>query len=78
MYVYLLRSKSRRDQTYVGVTPDIPQRLKEHNAGLSLHTSKFIPWEVEGFLWFSDREKAYKFERWLKSGSGLAFRNRHL
>jgi putative endonuclease len=77
MYVYLLRSQSHSDQVYIGITPDIPKRLAEHNAGLSLHTAKFIPWRLEGYVWFSDRQKAYKFERWLKNGSGREFRKKH-
>jgi hypothetical protein len=40
-YVYLIESHSARDGRYVGMTTDLKQRLKEHNAGKSPHTSKF-------------------------------------
>ena len=42
-YVYLLRSKTNPDQTYVGSTSDLRKRLAEHNAGKSIHTNKFKP-----------------------------------
>ena len=77
MYVYLLRSQSPPSQTYVGLTTDIQRRLEQHNGGESVHTSKYVPWKIESYIWFSDGEKALKFEKYLKSGSGLAFRQRH-
>ena len=33
MYVYLLRSKPRPGQRYVGLTDDLKKRLAAHNAG---------------------------------------------
>lgn len=42
-YVYLLRSVEHTDQTYVGYTTDLRQRLETHNAGGSIHTAKFRP-----------------------------------
>jgi putative endonuclease len=77
MYVYVIRSLSRIDQIYVGISENTERRLEEHNKGLSAHTSKFKPWFLESTIWFSDIKKAYAFERWLKSGSGRAFRQRH-
>jgi putative endonuclease len=43
-YVYLLQSEAVEDQRYVGITSDMRQRLAEHNAGKSPHTSKYVPW----------------------------------
>jgi predicted GIY-YIG superfamily endonuclease len=40
-YVYLLQSENMADQRYVGITSDLKQRLAEHNAGKSPHTSKY-------------------------------------
>ena len=77
MYVYVLRSIVRPDQIYVGLTSDITRRLWEHNEGLSLHTAKFRPWSLETTIWFADADKAIRFERYLKTGSGRAFRNSH-
>jgi putative endonuclease len=77
-YVYLLRSESSLDQLYVGVTSDLKQRLADHNAGKSSHTSKFVPWKLVTYVAFSDQQKAETFERYLKSGSGHAFANKRL
>jgi len=72
-YVYLLQSESSAAQRYVGTTSDLKQRLAQHNAGQSAHTSKFAPWRLVTYLAFSDVRKAELFERYLKSGSGHAF-----
>lgn len=77
-YVYLLESLSEQRQRYVGVTSDLKQRLQEHNAGQSMHTSKFKPWRLETYIAFTNRNKAEAFERYLKSGSGHAFANKRL
>jgi predicted GIY-YIG superfamily endonuclease len=77
-YVYLIESQSSPGQRYVGVTSDLKQRLEDHNAGKSSHTSKFKPWRVATYVAFTDRAKAEAFERYLKSGSGHAFANKRL
>ena len=77
-YVYLLESDAVAGQRYVGVTDDLKRRLAEHNAGKSIHTSRFAPWRIVTYVAFSDRTKAPSFERYLKSGSGHAFANKRL
>jgi putative endonuclease len=77
-YVYLIRSQSAPDQRYVGVTSNLEDRLQAHNAGTSLHTSKFVPWKLVTYIGFSDERRAIDFERYLKSGSGHAFANKRL
>ena len=77
-HVYLLRSKSFPDQTYVGITRDLEQRLADHNAGKAKHTSKFTPWRMETYVSFSDIDRARAFERYLKTASGIAFANKRL
>jgi putative endonuclease len=77
-YVYLLQSESAIGQRYVGVTADLRQRLAEHNAGKSAHTSKYVPWKLVTYVAFSDEQKAEAFERYLKSGSGHAFARKRL
>ena len=77
-YVYLLQSESAIGQRYVGVTADLKQRLAEHNAGKSVHTSKYVPWKLVTYVAFSDEQKAEAFERYLKSGSGHAFARKRL
>ncbi len=75
--VYLLKSLSNSNRTYVGVTTDFTRRLEEHNSGRAPHTARFQPWEVVVVVEFSDDEKADMFETYLKSGSGHAFAKRH-
>jgi putative endonuclease len=77
-YVYLLKSVSHPGERYVGLTSDLKARLLAHNAGESLHTAKFRPWELVTYLAFSDEQKAVQFERYLKSGSGRGFANKRL
>jgi putative endonuclease len=77
-YVYFLKSESVIGQRYVGVTSDLKQRLADHNAGKSLHTSKYLPWKLVTYVALSDKRKAETFERYLKSGSGHAFAKKRL
>lgn len=77
-YVYLLESVRPVGERYVGLTSDLKQRLAEHNAGKSSHTSKFTPWRLVTYIAFSDDRKAAAFERYLKSGSGHAFAKKRL
>ena len=65
-------------ERYVGITSNLEQRLREHNAGKSSHTSKFKPWKLTAYIAFTDRAKAETFEHHLKSGSGHAFARKRL
>ena len=77
MYVYTLKTEPISEHYYVGITTNLKQRLEEHNAGKCLHTSKHKPWKIKNATWFDTPEKAYAFERYLKSGSGRAFSKKH-
>jgi len=76
-YVYLLRSESHPKQLYVGSTRDLRQRLKDHNEGRCPYTAKFRPWILVAYFAFAQEKGAIAFEKYLKSGSGRAFSNRH-
>jgi putative endonuclease len=65
------------ERHYVGVTSDPQTRLAAHNAGDPAHTRKYRPWQILVTLEFSTADRALKFERYLKSGSGRAFAKRH-
>lgn len=54
------------------------RRLSEHNAGMCTHTSKHRPWSIDVVIEFADERRAVAFEVYLKSGSGVAFAQRHL
>ncbi len=77
-YVYLIRSLSHPNQTYIGNTVNLNQRLETHNSGGSIHTRQHRPWELVLFLGFKDKLKATAFEKYLKSGSGSAFAKKRL
>jgi putative endonuclease len=66
-YVYIIRSTTGLRQTYIGASADLNQRLMDHNAGKSLHTAKFVPWELECYVAFPEKQQAYDFEKYLKS-----------
>lgn len=73
-YVYILKSVGNPSQTYIGSSSDIEKRLESHNSGANKHTSKFRPWKVAWYCVFENQEKAFAFEKYLKSASGIAFR----
>ncbi len=77
-YAYLLRSETHPDQIYFGCTHDLRGRLAQHNTGKSAHTRKFTPWRLVTYIAFQQQEQAQKFEKYLKTGSGRAFAERHL
>jgi putative endonuclease len=75
-YVYIL--KCNDGTFYTGCTNNIEQRLKRHANGEILYTSSRLPVEVVTYVAFSDKYKAFNFEKYLKSGSGKAFTNKRL
>jgi putative endonuclease len=77
-YVYLLRSTSRPNKTYVGMTKDVESRLKAHNDGLCPSTSRFSPWELVTYIAVRSEDHARILEQYLKTGSGHAFAHKHL
>ena len=77
-YVYILQSCSQAGRYYTGLTDDLRDRLRRHNAGEVPHTSEFLPWQVKTAVAFRDRQRAVAFERYLKTASGRAFAQKHL
>jgi predicted GIY-YIG superfamily endonuclease len=77
-YVYILQSEAEPKHYYVGLTNDLHDRLRRHNGGEVYHTSKLRPWTIKTAIAFPDRERAARFEVYLKSASGRAFAKKHL
>ena len=77
-YVYLLSSEIDPQPRYVGLTENLKSRLTAHNSGRSFHTAKFKPWKVVAYFAFADQNCAVDFEKYLKTGSGRSFANKHL
>ena len=77
-YVYIINSINHPDKCYTGYTINPEQRLNDHNSGKSTHTNKYRPWKLITYISFESKEKALKFEAYLKTGSGRAFAAKHL
>jgi predicted GIY-YIG superfamily endonuclease len=77
-FVYSIQSENNPDRYYVGLTSEFERRLEEHNAGKSIHTNKFRPWKLISYTAFIDKNKAEKFEAYLKTSSGRAFAKKRL
>jgi predicted GIY-YIG superfamily endonuclease len=77
-FVYVLKSRSQPSRYYTGLTSNLATRLVTHNAGHCPHTARYRPWEIDVAIEFADEKRAVGFERYLKSGSGIAFAQRHL
>ena len=77
-FVYVLRNRNTPPRYYTGLTGNIAARLEAHNAGRCPHTSRGGPWAIDVVIEFADEERAVTFEKYLKSGSGVAFAHRHL
>ena len=58
---------------YTGCTNNLDDRMRRHNNKEVLYTSTRLPFELVTYVVFSDKYKAYNFEKYLKSGSGKAF-----
>jgi predicted GIY-YIG superfamily endonuclease len=76
-FVYVLRNTNRIPDFYVGLSSHVKARLSDHNAGHCPHTASRRPWQLHVLIEFSDEQRAVRFERYLKSGSGRAFAKRH-
>jgi len=75
-FVYLL--KLSNGSIYTGSTPHIKERIKQHENGLCKSTKLLRPQHLVWFCAFTNRLSARQFENYLKTGSGQAFRNKHL
>lgn len=72
--VYLLKCSD--GTTYTGCTSNLKQRLEAHQKGQVSYTKTRLPFELVTYIAFSDKRKAFQFEKYLKSGSGKAFSNK--
>ena len=74
-YVYILLCSD--GSHYVGCTSDLKDRLARHNASQVEYTKTRLPVKLSFYAAFPDKYKAFEFEKYLKSGSGRAFTNKH-
>jgi putative endonuclease len=77
-FVYVLKNLADPPRYYTGLTSDPSARLINHNQKGSHHTAGGAPWHFDVLIEFADEARAVRFERYLKSGTGTAFAQRHL
>jgi putative endonuclease len=75
--VYVLENTQDPPRYCVGLTADARARLHDHNAGRCSYTARYRPWQPHVVIEFPDEQRAIRFERYLKSGSGREFARRH-
>jgi len=75
-HVYIL--KCADGHFCLGCTNDLVERLARHSKGLVRSIKEKLPVACIAAFGFVDKHKAFAFEKYLKTGSGLAFMGRHL
>jgi len=75
-FVYILKCSDKT--SYVGCTTDVNRRVKEHNSHKVSYTKDKTPVKLLTYISFSNKYKAFEFEKYLKSGSGRAFLHKRL
>ena len=75
-YVYILRLSD--NSIYIGYSSNLRERLKDHTEGSVSSTKNLRPFSLIFYCAFLTQKKATEFEKYLKSSSGFAFRNKRL
>jgi len=75
-FVYILQCADSSFDT--GCTNNLEERMIRHNSGLVHFTKDKLPVQLVTYIAFTDKYKAYEFEKYLKSGSGRAFDKKRL
>jgi len=76
-YTYIIQSL-KDGSFYIGSTSDLKRRIAQHNQGRAKYSSTKMPFKLVWYSAFKEKEKSQNFEKYLKSSSGFAFRNKHL
>ena len=75
-YVYILKLKN--NQFYIGYTSNLKERVKQHKQNQICTTKRLKADKIVFYAGFKYKKKALSFERYLKTYSGFAFRNKRL
>ena len=75
-FVYILKLKN--GNYYTGYTSNLKRRLLDHNHKLVISTKSHSPTKLVFYAVFTTKLKALGFEKYLKTSSGFAFRNKRL
>ncbi len=75
-YVYILRL--RNGTFYTGYSENLKRRMSDHQEGSVPQTKNIRPLKLAFYSAFESKKKALDFEKYLKTFSGFAFRNKRL
>jgi putative endonuclease len=75
-YVYIL--KLVNNQFYIGYTFNLKKRLQKHLNNAVKTTKRLKVKDLIFYAAFINKKKALDFEKYLKTSSGFAFRNKRL
>ena len=75
-YTYILKLKDGTH--YIGYSSDLRQRVKDHIEGNISQTKNLRPLKLIYYSAFESKLLALHFEKYLKTPSGFAFRNKYL
>jgi putative endonuclease len=73
-YTYILKLNNKK--YYSGFSTKLKKRIQAHQLGNVPQTTKFRPLKLVFYAAFNNKFKALEFEKYLKSSSGFAFRNK--
>ncbi len=73
-YVYVLKCSD--NTTYTGCTQNLEERLLRHQKKQVLYTSTRLPIKLITYIAFSDKYKAFEFEKYLNQFLEKLFRIR--
>ncbi|MBI2327470.1 GIY-YIG nuclease family protein [Candidatus Curtissbacteria bacterium] len=75
-YVYILFNEIT-NRYYIGYTPDLRKRIQRHLSGKVQSTKSNLNYKLVHYSSFVEKADALGFEKYLKSGSGVAFMYKH-
>lgn len=71
-YTYILKNEVT-NRYYIGYAIDLKNRLKQHSSGKVFSTKSNLNYKLEWYCAFKTEKQAILFEKYLKTGSGIAF-----
>lgn len=78
MFYYVYYLNNLKGVPYVGCTNNLKDRFQRHNKGYVPATKNLRPWKLVAYFAFNNEKIAFKFEKYLKTGSGREFIKRHI
>ena len=70
-YVYMLKSLNKNNQTYVGYTKNLPERIKLHNSGKGAKFTRGRKWKLIYKEKYTTKNQAISREYYIKNNRTL-------